>query len=50
MSITRNELQNYLNTLLSSNQIKDYCPNGLQVEGKPEIKSYYRGYGMSGFG
>jgi dinuclear metal center YbgI/SA1388 family protein len=43
MSITRNELQNYLNTLLNSNQIKDYCPNGLQVEGKAEISKVITG-------
>ncbi|MGM0429028.1 MAG: Nif3-like dinuclear metal center hexameric protein [Pseudomonadota bacterium] len=43
MSITRNELQNYLNTLLNSNQIKDYCPNGLQVEGKAEISKVVTG-------
>ncbi|WP_286842912.1 Nif3-like dinuclear metal center hexameric protein, partial [Idiomarina sp. UBA4206] len=43
MSITRNELQNYLNTLLNSNQIKDYCTNGLQVEGKAEISKVITG-------
>ncbi|MBU2916534.1 Nif3-like dinuclear metal center hexameric protein [Psychrosphaera sp. F3M07] len=31
------QLTQYLNQLLNSNNINDYCPNGLQVEGKPEI-------------
>ncbi|MDU0114721.1 Nif3-like dinuclear metal center hexameric protein [Psychrosphaera aquimarina] len=31
------QLTQYLNTLLNSDNINDYCPNGLQVEGKPEI-------------
>ena len=30
-------LNNYLNTLLQPERFSDYCPNGLQVEGKPEI-------------
>lgn len=32
------ELEAYLNTFLPSEGISDYCPNGLQVEGKKEIK------------
>lgn len=43
MSISRNELQNYLNQLLNSNQIKDFCPNGLQVEGKSDIQKVVSG-------
>tara|TARA_A100001391_G_scaffold162963_1_gene122156 strand:+ start:59680 stop:60576 length:897 start_codon:yes stop_codon:yes gene_type:complete len=43
MPINRNELQNYLNELLNSEQIKDYCPNGLQVEGKSEIRKVVSG-------
>ena len=31
-------LVNYLNTYLKSEAIKDYCPNGLQIEGKSSIK------------
>jgi putative NIF3 family GTP cyclohydrolase 1 type 2 len=34
MSIKRDELQKYLNQLLSVENFKDYCPNGLQIEGK----------------
>ena len=32
------QLCGHLNTLLDSSQYKDYCPNGLQVEGAAEIK------------
>ncbi|MCL2657559.1 MAG: Nif3-like dinuclear metal center hexameric protein [Betaproteobacteria bacterium] len=34
----REEFQNYLNTLLSPSDFKDYCPNGLQVEGRAEVR------------
>jgi len=33
----RNELENYLNQLLDVSSFQDYCPNGLQVEGRDEI-------------
>ena len=33
----RNELEKYLNKMLELESIKDYCPNGLQIEGKNEI-------------
>lgn len=33
----REELSSLLNSLLSPNLIKDYCPNGLQIEGKEKI-------------
>ena len=38
--LERNELLNYLDDFLQIKQknIKDYCPNGLQVEGKNFIK------------
>jgi len=32
-----NQLVAYLNTQLQINKFKDYCPNGLQVEGKSEV-------------
>lgn len=35
--ITRNELADYLDSLLQCNQFKDYAPNGLQIEGKEKI-------------
>jgi len=33
----RDELESYLNQLLDASRFRDYCPNGLQVEGKNEI-------------
>ena len=33
----REELVSYLEGLLTPGKFKDYCPNGLQVEGRPEI-------------
>jgi len=35
--ISPQDLQRYLNNLLEIDQFKDYCPNGLQVEGKLHI-------------
>lgn len=43
MTIELAQLEQYLNYYLDSNQIKDYCPNGLQVEGKSEIKKIVTG-------
>jgi len=34
----RRDLEEYLNTYLNVSLIKDNCPNGLQVEGKSELK------------
>ncbi len=31
------ELQTHLDELLEVSRFKDYCPNGLQVEGRPEV-------------
>ena len=36
-SLTRDTLTHYLNELLRPESFKDYCPNGLQVEGRSEI-------------
>lgn len=36
--ITRVELSHFLNDLLSCNKFNDYAPNGIQVEGKDQIK------------
>lgn len=38
MSVKRHELLNYLDTLLTPKLFEDYAPNGLQVEGREEIK------------
>lgn len=43
MGISNKELLNYLNTLLRPEKIHDYCPNGLQVEGKPQISNLVTG-------
>ena len=37
------ELTEYINTFLQIDRFKDYCPNGLQVEGKSEIHSVITG-------
>ncbi len=39
----RNELIRYLDGLLEPERFRDYCPNGLQVEGKDEIRSIVAG-------
>ncbi|MDR4516586.1 MAG: Nif3-like dinuclear metal center hexameric protein [Nitrosomonas sp.] len=39
----RNELENYLNQLLDITRFRDYCPNGLQVEGREAIHKIVTG-------
>ncbi|MCB1936871.1 MAG: Nif3-like dinuclear metal center hexameric protein [Nitrosomonas sp.] len=39
----RNELENYLNQLLEISSFKDYCPNGIQVEGRNSIRKIVTG-------
>ncbi|SEL07844.1 dinuclear metal center protein, YbgI/SA1388 family [Colwellia chukchiensis] len=39
----REEFESYLNTLLKPEQIKDFCPNGLQVQGSAVIKKVITG-------
>lgn len=43
MSLTNLELEQILNTKLNSLSISDYAPNGLQVEGKKQIKKIITG-------
>lgn len=38
-----NELNTYLTQFLQPERFDDYCPNGLQVEGKPEVKKIVTG-------
>ena len=38
-----NDLNDYLNQLLQPERFSDYCPNGLQVEGKREINKIVTG-------
>lgn len=42
-SVSRDELSVYLDDHLQVACIKDYCPNGLQVQGKPIIKTLISG-------
>lgn len=41
--ILRDQLKHDLNTLLQADALSDYCPNGLQVEGRSEIKKIITG-------
>jgi putative NIF3 family GTP cyclohydrolase 1 type 2 len=36
--MNRSKLNGYFNELLSVPKFKDYCPNGLQIEGTDSIK------------
>lgn len=38
MSVSLDELDRYLKQYLTIDKIKDYCPNGVQVEGSAEVK------------
>ncbi|MFT4520568.1 MAG: dinuclear metal center YbgI/SA1388 family protein [Halioglobus sp.] len=38
MSVSLTELDQYLKQALNSDLYRDYCPNGLQVEGRPQIQ------------
>jgi dinuclear metal center YbgI/SA1388 family protein len=40
---TRDELESYLATLLEVDRFKDYGPNGLQVEGRPQVRKLVSG-------
>lgn len=41
------ELISHLDELFKPNQFKDYCPNGLQIEGSPEINKVVCGVSIS---
>jgi len=42
-SVNRDEFANYLERALDINRFRDYCPNGLQVEGRPSIRKLASG-------
>jgi len=42
-SITLDALTQYLNSELNINRFRDYCPNGLQVEGRAEVRKIVTG-------
>lgn len=37
------DLLNYSNNVLEIERFQDYCPNGLQVEGKQDVKILFPG-------
>ena len=39
----RGDIEGYINTLLDTGRFRDYGPNGLQVEGKPEVRKIISG-------
>ena len=41
--MARDALAQYLAETLDINRFRDYCPNGLQVEGKPRISHVVSG-------
>ncbi|MDP2752451.1 MAG: Nif3-like dinuclear metal center hexameric protein [Rhodocyclaceae bacterium] len=43
----RNDLNTHLDELLAVSRFHDYCPNGLQVEGRPEIQRILCGVSAS---
>ncbi len=43
----RNELAVYLDALLECGRFRDYCPNGLQVEGRPQVRRIVCGVSAS---
>jgi hypothetical protein len=42
-AMQREELNRYLDGLLEVSRFRDYCPNGLQVEGRGEIRRIVSG-------
>ena len=38
-----NDIVSYCNDLLQAQEFSDYCPNGLQVEGKHEVRRLVSG-------
>jgi len=43
MACTREQLNAFLDTLLRPERFQDYCPNGLQVEGRADIQHLVTG-------
>ena len=39
----REELIGYLDNLLEAGRLRDYCPNGLQVEGRTDVQRLVAG-------
>ncbi|WP_293934334.1 Nif3-like dinuclear metal center hexameric protein [Iodobacter sp.] len=43
MPIARQDLENYIGQLLLVDSWRDYCPNGLQIEGRPKVQRIVTG-------
>lgn len=43
MPIARQDLENYIGQLLLADTLRDYCPNGLQIEGRPQVQRIVTG-------
>lgn len=43
MAVSLKQLVNYCNSLLTPEKYRDYCPNGLQVEGRGEVRRIISG-------
>lgn len=43
MNISPSALETSINKVLCASEFRDYCPNGLQVEGRPEIRRLVTG-------
>ena len=43
MACTRDQMTDFFDALLHPDDFSDYCPNGLQVEGKSQIKHFVSG-------
>ena len=43
MSVSNRQLLEFLNSLLTPEKVNDYCPNGLQVEGKRKVTKLVTG-------
>jgi dinuclear metal center YbgI/SA1388 family protein len=42
-SVQRDALEKHLASILDISRFRDYCPNGMQVEGRPEIRTLVTG-------
>lgn len=47
MSVSRDKLTDYLHKFLKVDEFNDYCPNGIQFEGKPKINKIVTGVSAS---
>merc|ERR1711941_8176 len=43
LAVERNTLTHYIDQILNVSSIRDYCPNGLQVEGRSDVRHIVTG-------